>query len=79
MPAKVVSERLGHVNIAITLDAYSHVLPRMNEAAASAFGSMLRGPVEQVQSRRPDLGRRRPEDAGPTAPSGGATKRRNRR
>jgi integrase len=32
---KVVSERLGHANIAITLDIYAHVLPEMqNEAAA---------------------------------------------
>jgi integrase len=27
VPAKVVSERLGHANIAITMDTYSHVLP----------------------------------------------------
>jgi len=30
---KVVSERLGHANIGITLDIYSHVLPGMQEAA----------------------------------------------
>ena len=30
---KVVSGRLGHANIAITLDIYSHVLPGMQEAA----------------------------------------------
>jgi len=30
---KVVSERLGHANIAITLDTYSHVLPGLQEAA----------------------------------------------
>jgi hypothetical protein len=29
-------------NIAITLDTYSHVLPRMDEAAAATFGAMLR-------------------------------------
>jgi hypothetical protein len=28
---KVVSERLGHANISITLDIYSHVLPGMQE------------------------------------------------
>jgi integrase len=27
IPAKIVSERLGHANIAITMDTYSHVLP----------------------------------------------------
>jgi len=31
---KVVQERLGHANIGITLDIYSHVLPGMQEAAA---------------------------------------------
>jgi integrase len=31
---KVVSERLGHASIGITLDTYSHVLPGLQEAAA---------------------------------------------
>jgi integrase len=31
IPAKIVSERLGHVNIAITMDTYSHVLPGQDE------------------------------------------------
>jgi integrase len=26
---KIVSERLGHANIAITMDTYSHVIPGM--------------------------------------------------
>ncbi len=34
---KVVSERLGHTNIGITLDIYSHVLPGLQEAAAEKF------------------------------------------
>ncbi len=34
---KVVSERLGHANIGITLDIYSHVLPGLQEAAADKF------------------------------------------
>ncbi len=34
---KVVSERLGHANIGITLDTYSHVLPGIQEAAAERF------------------------------------------
>ncbi len=32
--AKVVSERLGHANIRITLDTYAHVLPTMQRDAA---------------------------------------------
>ena len=31
---KVVSERLRHASIGITLDIYSHVFPGMQEAAA---------------------------------------------
>jgi integrase len=39
--AKVVSERLGHANIAITLDTYSHVLPGLQEAAAEKFDKVF--------------------------------------
>ena len=39
---KIVSERLGHASITLTLDTYSHVLPDMQSAAADelerAFG-----------------------------------------
>lgn len=38
---KVVSERLGHATIAITLDTYSHVLPDMQRAAADALDAVL--------------------------------------
>jgi integrase len=31
---KVVSERLGHSTVALTMDVYSHVLPTMQEGAA---------------------------------------------
>jgi integrase len=34
VPAKVVSERLGHANIAITMDTYSHVLPGLDAQVA---------------------------------------------
>ena len=40
---KVVSERLGHSNIAITMDTYSHVLPGLQEAAAEAIDDQLYG------------------------------------
>jgi integrase len=39
--AKVVSERLGHASIAITLDTYSHVLPDMQDAAADAMSAIV--------------------------------------
>ena len=32
---KVVSERLGHASINITLDTYGHVLPGLQEAIAA--------------------------------------------
>lgn len=38
---KVVSERLGHANIGITLDIYSHVLPDMQEEATKKLKDML--------------------------------------
>ena len=34
---KIVSERLGHANVGITLDTYSHVLPGLQEAAVERF------------------------------------------
>jgi integrase len=38
---KVVSERLGHSNIAITMDIYSHVLPGLQEEAALVLDQRL--------------------------------------
>ena len=38
---KIVSERLGHAGISITLDTYSHVLPGLQEAAAERFDRLL--------------------------------------
>lgn len=38
---KIVSERLGHSSIGITLDIYSHVLPDMQEEAASKLKNLL--------------------------------------
>ena len=39
--AKVVSERLGHSNISITMDTYSHVLPNLQKEAAIAIDNVL--------------------------------------
>jgi len=38
---KVVSERLGHANIGITLDCYSHCLPTLSEEAASRVAALV--------------------------------------
>lgn len=40
---KIVSERLGHSNISITLDTYSHVLPGMQEEAIAVFDRNFKG------------------------------------
>lgn len=53
---KIVSERLGHSSIGITLDTYSHVLPGLQEAAALRFDEGLQPqsaelPVEVEVSR----------------------------
>ena len=40
---KIVSERLGHANIGITLDTYSHVLPGLQERAAERFDDLISG------------------------------------
>ncbi len=45
---KIVSERLGHSRVALTMDTYSHVIPGMQEEAAAAidaaFGMALDKP-----------------------------------
>jgi integrase len=45
---KIVSERLGHSRVALTMDTYSHVIPGMQEEAAAAidaaFGTALDKP-----------------------------------
>jgi integrase len=39
---KIVSERLGHASIGITLDTYSHVLPGIQGEAASVFDELFK-------------------------------------
>lgn len=47
---KVVSERLGHSKIGITLDTYSHVMPGMQEEAAQKMDTALRIAVENGEN-----------------------------
>ncbi|MBS1819612.1 MAG: site-specific integrase [Acidobacteria bacterium] len=42
-PIKVVSERLGHTNVMITMNTYAHVMPGMQKAAATRLGALLHG------------------------------------
>jgi integrase len=39
---KIVQERLGHANIATTMDLYTHVMPGMQDEAASRIDAALR-------------------------------------
>ena len=41
---RVVSERLGHSTVAMTLDTYSHVLPAIQETAAERIAELVFGP-----------------------------------
>ena len=43
VPTKVVSERLGHSDVMITLSAYQHVLPSMQEEAADRVANVILG------------------------------------
>jgi integrase len=38
---KIVSERLGHASVVLTLDTYSHVLPNMQQTATDEIERML--------------------------------------
>jgi hypothetical protein len=38
-----MSERLGHADIAITMDTYSHVLPGLDEQAAGQVARLILG------------------------------------
>ena len=46
---KVISERLGHSSIAITMDIYAHILPGLQEEAAIRFEGALK-PRVNIQS-----------------------------
>ncbi|MGE0598200.1 MAG: tyrosine-type recombinase/integrase [Dehalococcoidia bacterium] len=47
IPAKVVSERLGHANVSMTLDIYSHVIPAMQEDAAERVAGLIFAPASK--------------------------------
>lgn len=43
VPVKVVSERLGHATVQITLDTYGHVIPGLQGQAVAVFTKALGG------------------------------------
>lgn len=40
---KIISQRLGHSSVAITLDTYSHVLPAADEKVAHTLARTILG------------------------------------
>jgi integrase len=40
---KVVSERLGHTTVAMTLDIYSHAIPALQQDAAATVANLVTG------------------------------------
>jgi integrase len=56
VPIKVISERMGHSSIVVTLDIYSHVMPSMQAQAAEVWGEVM-GERRQNVGRTTDLPR----------------------
>ena len=63
VPPKVISERLGHATIAITMDTYSHVLPGLDEHAAGTVARLILGDGEPAT----DSSANKPLATGPLA------------
>lgn len=49
---KIVSERLGHASIVLTLDTYSHVLPDMQQSASDKLEKMLFAQTAESEESR---------------------------
>jgi integrase len=49
--AKIVSEMLGHIDIRLTLNTYSHVLPGVQNVAADAFDALF-GPKKRKARKK---------------------------
>jgi integrase len=47
---RVVSERMGHASVAITLNVYSHVLPGLEASAAAALDVLLASPEPKADA-----------------------------
>jgi integrase len=70
---KVVQERLGHSNVSITLQTYSHVLPSLQADAAAALNDILsmNGRTHALPARRIQRTRLRPVAARKNRENGG--------
>jgi integrase len=73
VPPKVVAEQLGHASAAFTLDVYSHLLPHMQEEAATKVEQILAGPLllehERADTKHsPETGSKKPPKSANKAP-----------
>jgi integrase len=67
VPPKVISQRLGHATIAITMDTYSHVIPGLDEQAAETVARLILGDGEVIadlSANKPLATARVPTDMG---------------
>ena len=48
---KIVSQRLGHSKVGITLDVYSHVIPGMQEDAVARVDEVLQNALNKRAAR----------------------------
>ena len=71
VPAKVVSEQLGHASSAFTLDVYAHVLPHMQSEAAVRVAALLGMDGNEQEGIRAGV-RKPPESARPVQLAFGA-------
>ena len=51
-PVHVVSERLGHAKVSMTMEVYAHVLPDMQQDAAAKLGALLHGYADDTATSR---------------------------
>ena len=65
VPAKVISERLGHATAAFTLQTYTHVIPGMDEAAANSVAALILGQDEHPEKPGVRILVRKPDETGP--------------
>ena len=47
---KIISERLGHGSVAMTLDLYAHASLGLQQAAAQGFDRVLNGVNKQIET-----------------------------
>jgi integrase len=46
---KIVSERLGHSTVSLTLDVYSHAVPHMQKDAAEQIARVMFEPLDRIE------------------------------